>query len=314
MKKVSRLFFIFLFLFSYSLFAKENVSLVKRIAVLFPNISEADHLQNEIVWDQLRERLLKNQRFLVGSRKFLEQKNVFQPRGELKSVDALILAKVLDSHAIIVCFSQNRILKMIAYDGRFGFVLWKNEINLVSTLPVEHQLKSSSIKLINDFIASVPYQGHQIVDGLKGKPVYNEVERMMADVEVGLGANIDVGDKVQWIEVFGEAGQEVFGEAQSLKVIAEGEVRSVSKQRVSVEILRYKDLSLLFEGSLVHFPKEYKRLKEIYAMNNMGDLNLDVEFLRQSKDRITKNKVEQSILMTSLFYMGNLALFLVLAF
>ena len=66
---------------------------------------------------------------------------------------------------------------------------------------------NAALKLIQDFVASVPYQGFQIVDPLIAKPVFEEGRAMFAKVEVGKDAQIQKGDPVQWIRLSGSTSK-----------------------------------------------------------------------------------------------------------
>ena len=82
--------------------------------VVFPfkvESAEADHdlpKLAEDTWWKTREKLTESKRFLVASRNFMQAKDVFQPRGELKPADALILGRLLDANALVTVFLEQR--------------------------------------------------------------------------------------------------------------------------------------------------------------------------------------------------------------
>src|SRR5690242_6478693 len=97
--------------------AQVEHTLVRRISV-FP-IKAGQELAPiaEEAWWELRETLTRDHRFLVASKNFLMQKDVYQARRALSPADAIILGKLLDANALVVTFLEDRTLRMHVYEG-----------------------------------------------------------------------------------------------------------------------------------------------------------------------------------------------------
>ncbi|MEQ1877196.1 MAG: hypothetical protein ABL958_11150, partial [Bdellovibrionia bacterium] len=171
-------------------------------------------------WWKVREELTNNRRFLIASKQFMIRKDVFQPRKEMEPADIVLLGKLLDAQGLIVTFLKDRQLQMVVYNGETGVTLWRNQYQLHPSVPISDQLESAALKLIQDFVSSVPYQGFQIVDPLLGRPVFEEGRAMYAKVEVGSDATVQKGDAVQWVRLTGSSP--LFQEGGQVTIVAEG--------------------------------------------------------------------------------------------
>jgi len=80
----------------------ENLSLMRRW-VVFPFDSDTPANKNsaENAWWKTRERLTLSKKYLVASRQFLIQKDVFQPRKNLNPDDVKLLAHLLDADVVV---------------------------------------------------------------------------------------------------------------------------------------------------------------------------------------------------------------------
>ena len=193
--------FVFLCLFCATANSAVNHELVRRITV-FPMLAQAKYNKSaESTWWKVRERLTEDKRFLVASRSFLVKKDVFQARSELTPADAIILGQLLDAHALVTIFLSKRELHMHVYEGNFGQLLWDSKVNLHPSIPIKKQLEEAGMKLVNDFIASIPYQGYVIIDKFEGKAVIEDGANYLVKAKVGLDAKLKVGDKLQLINI-----------------------------------------------------------------------------------------------------------------
>ena len=200
-------------------------------------------------WWQVREELTASRRFLVASKQFLVKSDVFAPRGELQPADTVILGKLLDAHALITGQLKGRILSMQAYDGSNGVVLWRKESTMHPSLKVSDQFAATARKLINDFIASIPYQGFQQVDPLIGKPLYEEGDVTVAQVDVGVSSKVAAGDPVQWIKVTAFNASPLFQGGAKITVFAEGRVLKLDQGIATVEVLRATKINEIKESN-----------------------------------------------------------------
>ena len=302
-------------LFAAGALAQTEHTLIRRVSV-FPIKVQQPELESvaEDAWWDLREMLTNDKRFLVASKNFLQQKDVYQARSVLTPADAIILGKILDANAVITTSVEDRVLYMRVYEGDYGRPLWEQKLTLQPSLPVAQQIKNAVIKLGQDFISSIPYHGFVIVDPLKGRPVYSEGRRMMMKAEVGTGAEVEVGDPVQLIHIFSENIKPLFTHGSTIEVYAEGRVVERSREIILVELDRLNRSANILEGALVRLPREVKRLEKIYAIQDSLKNKIDPEFFSPAMTSAKQRESETKPLLASLLFIGNLAAFLLLAF
>lgn len=307
-----------LFLFAAQSFAQSpgpvQHPLLRRVTV-FP--VQTDRTLNEAAeeaWWQVREALTENRRFLVASKNFMVQKDVYQSRGELSPADAIILGKLLDAHALVVTYLKAKTLHMKIYEGDYGRLLWQYEFQLQPSIPLARQLPGAARKLILDFVASIPYQGFVVVDNLIGKPVYTEKDKYLVKVEVGDNSSVEVGDQVQLVRVLSDNLRPLFVDGATTEVFAEGRVINESRGVLTVEILRVTKIAEIKEASLVRLPRELKRLRESYAIRPAAVSGVDPELLAPGMTSVDKEIAEKKPLVASITFIVNLAAWLILAF
>jgi hypothetical protein len=299
--------------FGLQAIAQTEHQLVRKV-VVFP-ISAPKTLTDpaEEAWWQVREAMTESKRFLVASKSFMLQKDVYQARGELTPADAIILGKLLDADALVVTYVQDRGLYMKVYEGQFGRLLWQHEFLLQPSLPVSSQLSMASKKLIQDFIASVPYQGYVVTDSLKGKPVYDEDGKKFFQADVGLESSLEIGDQVQLVRIFSDSLKPLFTTAAAPEVFAEGRIVKKDREIITVEIDRVTQLTEIKQGSLLRAPKELQRLKELYSLQQ-GNLKVGPEMVSPNLSELRGGEDENKPLAASLSFIANLAVFFLLAF
>lgn len=297
-----------------ALWAQTEHQLVRRV-VVFPLQTPTQYAAAaEEAWWEVRKVLTDNKRFLVASKNFLQQKDVFQSRGELSPADAIILGQLLDANAVVTTYLDDKVLKMNVYEAEFGRPLWTQSLQLQPSIPISQQLVSSAVKLIGDFISSMPYQGFVVRDGLKPGVVYAESGRQLMKIEVGSDAALQVGDQIQVIRVKSESVRPLFGSGlANTEVFGEGVVDSVNREIVTVELKRVTSIADIKENSLVRIPKELSRLREEYALADSLKKNIDPEYFSPEMTELKKEIRENKPLITSLSFLGNLILFLLLA-
>lgn len=292
-------------------FAATNHQALKRV-VVFPLQVEAEYksLADEVWWN-LRAKLTDSKRFLVASRNFMEAKGVFQSRGKLEPADAIILGKLLDAHALVTLSLADRTLILRAYEGRDGYLLLERTIELHPSLPLSKQLPSMSEKLMLDFIASIPYQGVVVADTLVGRAVYKNGDLWRVKAEVGTNVRVSVGDKVQLMDLQVISLDPAFGKGGEVKILAEGKVIELKDQIITVDMDRVPDVAAIKEGTLVRVPTELQRLQETYSMGGsqlLNELPLD-----QTGRPLTEEEVKRKPVITSLSFIANIVLMLIVA-
>lgn len=275
-----------------------------------PEISQV----SEEAWWELREALTRDKRFLVASKNFLMQKDVFQSRETLKPADAIILGKLLDANALVTTWIDDRVLNMRVYEGEYGRPLWEYQLMLQPSLPIAEQLQPAVVKLVNDFIASIPYHGFVVIDPLKGRPVYQEGRRLLVKAETGTNAEVDVGDPVQLIRVYSDHLKPLFTHGASIEVFAEGRVVEKNRESLVIELDRVNRANAIEEGTMVRLPRELKRLQQYYSLQDSLKTKIDPEFFSPNMTTAKQTVEEHKPLMSSLLFVANLAAFLLLAF
>ncbi len=308
---MNRLLLILAFLLPTSVLANEvHHTLLKRV-VVFPISTDGKTIKNvDSSWWKIREALTENRRFLVASKKFMEQKDVFQPRGKLSPPDCILLGKLLDAHALISIELKDRTLVFYAYSAQDGFLLWKNTLLLHPSLPIEKQIEQATLGLTQQFVASIPYQGHQILDPLIGRDVYEEGDIHLAKVEIPMDSKVSSGDPIQWIRVTRQNPGALFINGGLVTVIAEGRVIKKERNILTVQVERQKDLNILRKNTPIRFPQEEKRLQKLLSESTR--LSLDI-VKSEMKSRDTKSQ-ETKPLLTALASIANIAVFILLAF
>jgi hypothetical protein len=301
-------------LFTSPVMAEVEHELIRRMTVFPVAASKEYSTAADEAWWAVREVLTENQRFLVASRNFLIQKDVHQPRTELKPADAVILSKLLDAQGLVTLFLQERVFSMRVYEGEYGRLLWSRELNLNPALPVTDQLVGAVKKLTYDFIASMPYQGFVIIDPIQGTPTIRQGDHTLVKVNVGTGAQVTEGDPIQFIRVYHESIKPLFGPDAEIEVLAEGKVVSREKDILLVDISRSVKGKFLKEFSLVRIPKELQRLRDTYQMHRQIGGRVGTEYFAPEMTPVKQKISENKPLVTALTYVANLAVILLLAF
>jgi len=308
------LFLLMITAVGFPVLAQTNHTLIRRVTV-FPIKVNAELVPvADEAWWELRETLTRDKRFLVASKNFLMQKDVYQARAKLSPADAIILGKLLDANALVSTWVDDRVLYMRVYEGEYGRPLWEHQLVLQPSLPVAEQLKPAVVKLMNDFIASIPYHGFVVLDPLKGRPVYQEGRRLLVKAEIGVNAEVDVGDQAQLIRIYSDHLKPLFTHGASIEVFAEGRVVEHNRESILIELDRMNRSSGVEEGTMVRLPRELKRLQQYYAMQDSLKTKIDPEFFSPGMTSAKQKVEEQKPLVASLMFIANLAAFLLLAF
>lgn len=306
--------FVFLLVFCFldvSAQARVEHHLLRRVAV-FP-IAEANLSNAEESWWQMREALTHEQRFMVASRRFMINRGVFQPRKTLKPADVIILSKILDAQMLVTVFIDERTLKMKVYEGENGYLLWQGDMQFHPAIAINDQLIRVSSALMNQFISEIPYQGFVVIDDLMGKPVYTIDNEQIVKVFLGKNSRVAVGDPVQLVEISGQVGQSFFNDNPLIDVIAEGNVKEFKDEFAYVRIEKIKNIADIKAETLVRFPQEISRLKDIYSQGEKSS-NLSAEYLSSELGDVKETKSTHPATASALSWITGLVGFLLLAF
>lgn len=288
--------------------------LIRRL-VVFPLKADAGfEAATDEAWWQAREEFTKSRRFLVASKQFLVKSDVFQPRGDLEPSDAIILGRLLDAHALVTLQLANRKLQLTVYDGGNGIVLFRKSATLHPSLTVNDQIASLSRRVVNDFIATVPYQGFTILDSLIGQAVFQDADVKLANVDLGLSSRAQIGDIAQWVRLTSTNAAPLFQGGAKMTVFAEGKIVKIEEGRATVEILRATSLKEIKEFALVRVPRESERLLNEFAFNETPRTTLTAELVAPEASPMQQVEKERKPLLTTLSWVGSIAAFLLLAF
>ncbi|MES2769724.1 MAG: hypothetical protein V4596_11325 [Bdellovibrionota bacterium] len=293
---------------------KISHEVIRRI-VVFPLHTDGDFRKEaDLAWWKIREFLSDQQRFLVATKRYMQQNEVFQPRKTFLISDVILLAKLLESDCLITTYLENKKLFMAAYSGQDGLLLWKKSIDIVASRPISLQLEDLSAKLTQDFVAALPYQGFQIVDPLNQEPLIEEGNTILARVDVGAKSSAVPGQKVQWLEIERSSPNALFQGGSKIKVIAEGDVIKNENQVITVEVKRVKDLKLLNKKSLVAIPDEYKRIYDLYGIKSSKDIQPNLTLLSEPMTDAREKSEESRPLLVALTAIANIVIAILLAF
>lgn len=294
--------------------AQIDHQLIRRMA-MFP-MQAAKELEGpaDEAWWQARDELTKSRRFLVASKQFLVKSDVFQPRSELEPADAIILGKLLDAHALVTMVLDGRRITTTVYDGGNGLILWKKSVSLHPSLTIADQLPQMARRIMNDFIASIPYQGFTVVDTLIGQPVYEEGDVKLANVDLGTTTNAQIGDVVQWIKITSTTSAPLFQGGSKSTIFAEGKIVRIDQGVAIVEILRATGLKNITEFTLVRIPREAERMVGEFTISETPRTTLTAELVAPEASPMEEIARERRPLLTALSFIGSMAAFLLLAF
>ena len=289
-------------------------SLVRRLAVFPVDAPEELSKRADEVWWELREFLTKDKRFLVATKTFLQQQNVYQPRNELDPAAAIILGKVVDADAVLTTYLKDRTLHMAVYESRYGRPLWTREVELQPSLRLQDQLSPVTLKLARDFIASIPYQGFVVLDPLKDGAVYRDGRRLLMKADVGLNSEVAVGDAVELVRVKSDHIKPLFTHGATIEVYAQGRVVGIDREIITAEIQRLAKSVTVKEKALVRLPKEMRRLEQQFSLSDPLKNKINPEFISPEITPAKEAIAEHKPLVASLVFIVNLATFLLFAF
>jgi hypothetical protein len=185
---------------------------------------------------------------------------------------------------------------------------------LQPSLPVAQQLKPAAVKLVQDFVSSIPYHGYVIIDPLKNRPVYQEGHRLLVKAEIGLNAEVDLGDSVQLVRVFSENMKPLFTNGASIEGFAEGRVVEKNRSVILIELDRLNRAASIQDGTLVRLPREMKRLEQQLAARDSLTSRIDPAFFSPGMTAAKQEVKEKRPLVTALAFVLNVAGFLLIAF
>lgn len=221
----------------------------------------AESLQE--TWWQVREELADSGRFLVATKSFLQKADVFQPRAQITSSDAVILGRYVEADALMTMSLEDRTFTMTVWDAAEGVVAWRSAMELHPSVLVRDQLAKVGRGLVREFLATIPYHGITLKDSLARSAVYEDGGKKLVKVQIGSNGAYKAGDEVQWISLDRVSLGALFQGAARSTVKAEGVIQEVRDKLAIVELRRVVDISAIKAGTLVFAPMEKARLESL---------------------------------------------------
>ncbi|MEZ4871518.1 MAG: hypothetical protein R2827_04565 [Bdellovibrionales bacterium] len=289
-----------------------DISLYRRLTV-FPLKVENEFLDlADKSWWEIRRVITADKRFLVATKSFLQKKRCLSSSWGAQPSDAIILGRLLDAHVLVSLELVGREITLRAYEGENGQEVWVGRQSLHPAIPIAEQLEKRSVQLVQDFTASWPYQGFIIEDRFIGEPIYQEGNKNLTKVQVGLDAKVQVGDPVEIVTLTAESLRPLFQGGAKETLVAQGRVLYVDNEVITVQLDRLPYEGDLKEGSLVKFPQEYQRLRDLFSTEKDNLPSVSTSSTQMLKPQ-QKEIEEKKSLVTSLAFLGSLAVFLILA-
>jgi hypothetical protein len=259
----------------------EKLDLMRRWVVFPFESEEILKTAAENAWWKSRERMTAKKKYLVASRQFLMQKDVLQPRREVKPDDVKLLANLLDANVLVTGYAEHRQFTMNAYLAQNGALFWTKKMSFHPSLKASDQLELVADKLTQELLAIVPYQAFTVIDPLIGKPVYEEVSKKYAVIDTGVTDDLGVGMNVQWVEVVMpdqvNPNHAILPDSK-LVVIGEGKIAKVKRGVVIAELLRANSANGITEKTMVRIPQEAEK-QQTYLSNEASKERQSPEML-----------------------------------
>lgn len=252
------LFWVIAAAISFEVSASEKLNLPRRW-VVFPFAVENElRASADNAWWKSREVLTVNKRFLVASRQFLLQKDVYQPRKTLKSEDISVLGKLLEADMIVTGVGDSRRFQLYVYLVQSGGLFWTKVTSFQPGADPASQLEVLVPRMMQELVRNLPFHGFTITDPLIGKVVFEDGPAKLAIVDVGNSDNLSTQTDLQWVEVIlpdkPNPDTPLLFQAK-LAVVGEGRVSKVRRGVVVAEILRAGKIEDLTEKTMVRIPK-----------------------------------------------------------
>lgn len=316
MKIMKIIFFGLITLIILPLMASAEVEkqLIRRV-VVFPILSEPIYT-NEVTeaWWLIREKFTEGKLFLVASKNFLERRDVFQARGQLKPADAIILSELLDAQMIVTGELKDRTFSLYAYESQGGQVIWQETSKMHPSIPVKDQIEKVSLNLTKNLMAAIPYQGFIYKDNLAEDLIVRKDGKVLVQAAFSINTDLEPGDEVQLVKLYSVNQKPLLQGGAHVEIFAEGKVISFKEGTATLEVQRITKLDDIKNLSLVRIPKEMKRLKELYALKDSIKRRINPEYFSPDISEVKQEAKETKPLVTALAFLANIATILLLAF
>lgn len=243
----------------------ESLNLLRRW-VVFPFAADSDlRSVADSAWWKTREVLTQNKKFLVASRQFLIQKDVYQPRKNLDPNDVMVLARLLDADVLVTGFNEAKKFQVNVYLAQNGMLFWSKIATFQPAVAPVEQFENLALKVFQELSSVIPYQGFTIIDPLIAKPVFEDGTKKLAIIDVGNTDGLSTQTDVQWVDVkipsHPEKDTPILGQSK-MAVIAEGRITKIRRGTVVAEIIRATNMDDIKEKVFVRIPKIAEKVTE----------------------------------------------------
>lgn len=221
--------------------------------VVFPFSSNDEKLKPTAnqAWWKFREKITEKKRFLVASKQLLQQKDVYEPRSQLKPEDVKYLAQLLDADVLVTGFNEYRDFTVNVYLSQNGQLLWSKKLGFHPSLKATDQLLQVSTRLVAELLDQIPYHG--FVVATEEKLPINTVA-----IDIGNNDSLKPGDEVKFYTLDIQGDPQKFSlENIENNQITEGKVSKVKKDYALVDVKR--NVEGLKEEVFVSIAKEKRQ-------------------------------------------------------
>ncbi len=286
-----------------------NIHSIKKVAILPPVIKTKYKSLSNLIRKNIKERLDENGRFSILPLEEITKQNI-SASYKLKPSKVILISEKLNADIIIRTHLKKKKLTMKVYFKNDGQLLWTQNILLLSSKLNPSNLKPSLNKLVDDFLASIPFQTFQILDPLIGKTIYDEGEVRLSKADIRHLQHVKKNDPVQWIEIQRINSKPLYQGGSRINILAKGQIMKIKDKIGVLKINQAKDIKLLKKHTLISFPKEKERLIKTSSLDpeNISLNQITNEDLKSIGPKKTKK------LLSILLAVGNILAFVLLGF
>lgn len=299
----------FLLLFHVTAPAHEPIQKV----ALFPlTVPASLSKEGDSAWWTMREELTAMGRFLVATKRVMLTKDVFIPRLNLKSSQAIALAQTLDADAVATAGIDDNHLMLSLYARESGSLLWQGKIAFDANKPQKDQLASLAQRLCQKLIVEIPYHGH-----LTDRSKWSASNRRVGDtlhVSVGTGLFYNPGDEVIFAGLQEVNRQPLFQNGGEIKPVAFGEIVRFDPPIAEVRLVSLVKDTNLDASPVVVVPNGGRRMMVHLGFEDEMKVQLPSEFSNSIQAAQQEKKEETQRITAVLSWVGSLIAMLILAF
>lgn len=193
-----------------------------RSFVIFPvMVDHKSKIDVTQIWSEMRNQLTQSQKYLVATYEFMQEKEVFQPRGELNVTDSIILGRLLGADVLITTEVNRQRFVTVFYDARSGLELWRRSLKLNPAFKLQVQLEKVAPMVIKEFKRALPFLG-----------IVERQRNGKFKVYTGVYHNIKKGDSLELITINTTGVTPVFDNNFTMQSLGNAQVDEVGLEYV----------------------------------------------------------------------------------